>query len=599
MATPKKTERVKRAELTYREADFTVETREDGDTKSQQLRVSVSSETPYLREIWDPDTRKWVDAYEVLGHKEGEVDTRRMRDGLVIQDTHWGDQVGIMRTPEIKDGKLGGVVEFGSGERSQEIMRDALAGIRRNMSVGYRVLKFKREGTAEDGYPIFRAVKWQPYEASFVNVPADTEVGVGRSEDVGKEPGETEAEAPTATTQRNETMGEPKVETPVAAGVTAEEVRSIVKESVDALRADLTKKPEMPEAKRVAQFDESEKREIGKKYNILAAIRSLASKNPDEAGFEREVSDEIAKRTGRTATGMFIPDCIFMRSAMDKTAAAGLVATDTLFGEMIDALVAETVLGRAGAATLSGLVGDIAIPKGSAATAYWVTAEGGDATETTPTVAQVTGSPHTIGAYTDITRKLLLQSGISAQGFVIDALRGALARGIDAAGFSGSGSSGQPTGIENVVGVQTVSMVAGSPTKANMVEFWQKLITANVAGRKAFVASPAVKGLLSKTLDYTAIEKGDSGIAAVTAGRYLCEDDKVEGYDIFMSNLCNAKKLYFGDWSNLVLAFWSGIDLTVDPYSLSKSGGLRVVALQDMDIIVRHPEAFAIGTALS
>ena len=246
MATPKKTERVKRAELTYREADFTVETREDGDTKSQQLRVSVSSETPYLRVIWDPDTRKWVDAYEVLGHKEGEVDTRRMRDGLVIQDTHWGDQVGIMRTPEIKDGKLGGVVEFGSGERSQEIMRDALAGIRRNMSVGYRVLKFKREGTAEDGYPIFRAVKWQPYEASFVNVPADTEVGVGRSEDVGKEPGETEAEAPTATTQRNETMGEPKVETPVAAGVTADEVRSIVKESVDALRADLTKKPEMP-----------------------------------------------------------------------------------------------------------------------------------------------------------------------------------------------------------------------------------------------------------------------------------------------------------------------------------------------------------------
>ena len=596
MATPKKTERVKRAELTYREADFTVETREDGDTKSQQLRVSVSSETPYLRVIWDPDTRKWVDAYEVLGHKEGEVDTRRMRDGLVIQDTHWGDQVGIMRTPEIKDGKLGGVVEFGSGERSQEIMRDALAGIRRNMSVGYRVLKFKREGTAEDGYPIFRAVKWQPYEASFVNVPADTEVGVGRSEDTN--PGK-EVTPPAANNERNESEMDKPVETPAAVGVTADEVRSIVKESVDALRADLTKKPEMPEAKPVAQFDESEKREIGKKYNILAAIRSLASKNPDEAGFEREVSDEIAKRTGRTATGMFIPDCIFMRSAMDKTAAAGLVATDTLFGEMIDALVAETVLGRAGAATLSGLVGDIAIPKGSAATAYWVTSEGGDATETTPTVAQVTGSPHTIGAYTDITRKLLLQSGISAQGFVIDALRGALARGIDAAGFSGSGSSGQPTGIENVVGVQTVSMVAGSPTKANMVEFWQKLITANVAGRKAFVASPAVKGLLSKTLDYTAIEKGDSGIAAVTAGRYLCEDDKVEGYDIFMSNLCNAKKLYFGDWSNLVLAFWSGIDLTVDPYSLSKSGGLRVVALQDMDIIVRHPEAFAIGTALS
>ena len=593
----RKRETKSRADLTFREAEFVVENREDGGAKSQQLRVSVSSETPYLREIYDPDTRKWVDAYEVLGHNEGEVDTRRMKDGLVIQDTHWGDQVGIMRNPEIKDGKIGGVVEFGSGERSQEIMRDALAGIRRNMSVGYRVLKFQRVGTADDGYPIYRAVKWQPYEASFVNVPADTEVGVGRSLDATSNPGEAEADAPTATTKGNTTMEETKVETPVAAGATAEEVRSIVKESVDALRAELTKKPEMPEAKRVAQFDESEKKEIGKRYDILKAIRALASKNMNEAGYEREISEEIAHRTGREAQGLFVPDCIFMR-AMDKTAAGGLVATDTLFGEMIDALVAETVLGRAGAATLSGLVGDIAIPKGSAATAYWVSAEGGDATETTPGVTQVTGSPHTIGAYTDITRKLLLQSGISAQNFVMEALRGALARGIDAAGFAGSGSSGQPLGIEGVVGVQSVSMTPGSPTKANMVEFWQKLITANVAGRKAYIGSPAVKGLLCRTIDYTTVSDAN-GIAAVTSGHYLCEDDRVEGYDFFMSNLCNAKKLYFGDWSNLVLAFWSGIDLTVDTMSLSKSGGVRVVALQDMDIIVRHPEAFAIGTALS
>ena len=66
-----------------------------------------------------------------------------------------------------------------------------------------------------------------------------------------------------------------------------------------------------------------------------------------------------------------------------------------------------------------------------------------------------------------------------------------------------------------------------------------------------------------------------------------------------MSNLCNSKKLYFGDWSQIMLAFWSGIDLTVDTSSLSKSGGVRVVALQDCDVIVRHREAFAIGTALS
>lgn len=585
--------------LSFREAEMEVEMEGEG---IKGIRCSISSETPYARMIWDDERGDYVHAYEVLGHGDGEVDCGRMKDGLVIQDTHNGDQVGIMRNPEVKDGKISGNIEFGCGERSQEIKRDAEAGIRRNMSVGYRVLKFKRMGDAEDGLPIYRAVKWQPYEASFVNVPADTGVGVGRSEENGEE--DAVAPSATKTEERTDTPMEKPVETPVAVGVTADEVRGIVSEGIESLRAELTKKPEMPEAKRVEQFDEGAKKEIGKRYNIVNVIRSMVDakegkRSSVDVGFERECSQEIERLNHREAKGFFVPDMVLARAFDKGTYGANLVATDTLFGSMIEALVADTVLGKAGVRVLDGLVGDISIPKGDSVNAYWISSEGGNATAQTPTIGQVTGTPHTLGVYTDITRKLLNQGGISAQGFVSDALRSAIGRGIDAAGFGGTGSDGQPAGIENTASVGSVSMVAGAPTKANLVEFWEKLATANVNGVKKFIGSPAVKALLCKTLDYTAILNESATVGGVTSGHYLCENGLVEGYDFLESNLCGSKKLYFGDWSQMILAFWSGIDLTVDTSALSLSGGVRVVALQDCDVMVRHPKAFAIGTALS
>ena len=320
---------------------------------------------------------------------------------------------------------------------------------------------------------------------------------------------------------------------------------------------------------------------------------------------------EIARRNHRDAKGIFVPSSVLLGSrALDTQNAAGLVATDTLFGEFIAALVADTVLGRAGVRVLEGLVGDIAIPKGNAAQAYWVTPEGGDASETTPGVGQVPATPHTVGAYTDITRRLLIQNGISAQNLVADDLRGAIARAVEAAVFSGTGANGQPLGLDNwtetidgsTYSIPTVEMVAGKPTHANMVDFWSKIYTANANGeRMSFIGSPAVKALLRTTRDVTVIknEAGTDNVAAVGTD-YLCDaESRVEGYEFMMSNLCNAKKLYFGDWREIMLAFWSGIDLTVDTASLSKSGGVRVVALQDCDVIVRHRQSFAIGTVLS
>lgn len=619
----------------FREAEIVAETRDAGDGKTETIvRATVSSETPYPRTMWDEENKAWVRGHEVLGHAKGEIDESRMKDGLVIQDTHWGDQIGIIRKPELKDGKLGGVIEFGCGERAQEIARDAAAGIRRNMSVGYIVREYKKVGKAEDGLPIFRVTKWTPYEASFVNVPADTNIGVGRVADTTDEgsgdvvraavvepsavtPKEKEMDAKTiaalmAKAERAH-MKAADVSAMIEAGKTETEIANEIAERACAYADELAKKHAKPEPQRkTVIFDGGDERKIVKEYNLLNVIRALAKDGSPDVGFEREISDQIAKAQHKEARGFYIPEAVLVRAITGKTNVTGeivgngaaTVETSLLASQYIDELVATTVLGAAGVQTVGGLVGDISIPKGTAVTAGWI-AEKDNAPTKTPTFSQVPGTPHTAAANAILSRRLVIQSSLAVQNLVARLILEAIGRAVEAAAFDGTGTNNQPTGLSATTGVGAVTMAKDAPTKANLVDFWEKVYTANAAGANMkYIGSPAVKALLCKTLDITTVSNGKAGDSAAIVGGvgagYLCSKDaKVEGFDFLMSALCNAKKLYFGNWAEILMCFWSGVDMTVDPYTYSAKGAWQVTAFQDCDVIVRHPAAFAIGTALS
>lgn len=619
----------------FREAEIVAETRDAGDGKTETIvRATVSSETPYPRTMWDEENKAWVRGHEVLGHANGEIDESRMKDGLVIQDTHWGDQIGIIRKPELKDGKLGGVIEFGCGERAQEIARDAAAGIRRNMSVGYIVREYKKVGKAEDGLPIFRVTKWTPYEASFVTVPADTNIGVGRVADTTDEgsgdvvraavvepsavtPKEKEMDAKTiaalmAKAERAH-MKAADVSAMIEAGKTETEIANEIAERACAYADELARKTAQPEQqKKTAIFDGGDERKIVKEYNLLNVIRALAKDGSPDVGFEREISDQIAKAQHKDARGFYIPEAVLVRAITGKTNVTGeivgngaaTVETSLLAAQYIDELVATTVLGAAGVQTVGGLVGDIAIPKGTAVTAGWI-AEKDNAPTKTPTFSQVSGTPHTAAANAILSRRLVIQSSLAVQNLVARLIMEAIGRAVEAAAFDGTGTNNQPTGLSATTGVGAVTMTAGAPTKANLVDFWEKVYTANAAGANMkYIGSPAVKALLCKTLDITTVSNGKAGDSAAIVGGvgagYLCSKDaKVEGFDFLMSALCNSKKLYFGNWAEILMCFWSGVDMIVDPYTYSAKGAWQVTAFQDCDVIVRHPAAFAIGTALS
>lgn len=646
----------------FRDVSWAVETREVGEGEGKKtervVRCSVSSETPYPRYMKDAETGDWVRGLEVLGHNTDEIDDSRMKDGLVIQDTHYGEQIGIMDKPEVKDGKIVGTIRFGHSQKARDIEADALDGIKKNMSVGYIVKEYKRDGVDEaTKLPIFRVTKWMPYEASFVNCPADPNIGVGRSAAAetphGNGAGEETNKKTTTANHAAETRGSTMKLTPEerqkirelasAAHVSGEEVVDMLtsERSFEELREELlnrrekyieelAKKPATPAAERKAVLDEGAKREIAQKYDIVKVVRYLTEmadmkSSSIDIGFEREISAELANKTGRAVQGILLPD--FVRAganttdgsltlgtpAFDAATSEGgiagiggggknLVETLLLAGHFVEALVAALVLREAcGVEVLTGLVGNVSIPKGESISGGWI-AEGANAPKKNPTFGQITASPHTFGAYVDITRKLLLQSSINVQGKILQWLMYACANGLETAAFQGTGADGQPKGLCTAL---TGTAWGNAPTFDKIVDLIAAAKIANsYKPSMKFVGNAGVWAKLAKTRDYEVLTDGAASdaknVGAIGGSTRLLDTatNKLIGRDFVEANLMPAKKLLFGDFTQLTVCLWSGTDIIVDPYANSTNGGLRLVALQDSDILIKRTESFGLATGV-
>ena len=328
-----------------------------------------------------------------------------------------------------------------------------------------------------------------------------------------------------------------------------------------------------------------------REYSFMAAIRSIAA-NRELSGLEREISDEIAKRQGKDARGFFAPVNLLARNVqkrdLDTTAGAGLIATE--HDDFIPLLRSSSVLGRAGATILPGLQGLLSLRKQTAgATAYWV-AEGGAPTKTNATYGAVSLAPKSVAAYTDITRQQIKQSSLAMEQLVVDDLTQSLTLAIDKAGLAGGGSN-EPSGVIDSV---TVTTSGGVMNWSNINQLEENVDSANALnGSLGFVSNARGRFNLKTT------ER------VVGQDRFIMEDsNNLLGYDYYNSNQLvntyggdNAQTpLIFGNWSDLVIGMWGALDINIDTASNSNSGGLRVVAFQDVDIALRHTESFAYST---
>lgn len=321
-------------------------------------------------------------------------------------------------------------------------------------------------------------------------------------------------------------------------------------------------------------------------YSVVRAIRAAMHGNWAEAPLEKEASDAHAQLVGKEPRSFFIPHDVMARERRDLTkavpSAGGYVVDEELTLPMIELLRNRLALNSAGAMIMSGLVGDVAIPKQTGgATAYWVS-ENGALTESQQAIGQVLMRPKTLGAYTEYSRRLMLQASIDVERFVRDDIARVLQLEIDRAALYGSGAANQPLGVSNVTGIGAPG--TGAATFAMLVGLETAVAVDNAdIGRLAYITNATVRGTLKQTEKAT-----NTAVYLWAAG-----GTPVNGYPAIVSNQVSGNDIFFGNWSDLIMGFWSGLDVLVNPYANDTSGAVRVVAFQDVDVAVRHPESFA------
>ncbi len=151
------------------------------DVENRTVHISISSETAVLRQTFFSEP--WL---ETLGHKRGEVNLDRLKNGATLHYNHSrdrADRLGVVESATIVDKRIEVDVRFSKNKRVNDVWDDVRDGILRNVSVGYRIneRKLMREG-ATGGPDEFRITSWTPMEVSFVDIPADPTVGVGRDD---------------------------------------------------------------------------------------------------------------------------------------------------------------------------------------------------------------------------------------------------------------------------------------------------------------------------------------------------------------------------------------------------------------------------------
>lgn len=285
------------------------------------------------------------------------------------------------------------------------------------------------------------------------------------------------------------------------------------------------------------------------------------------------------------------------------SAGGNTVATEVLGSDFITLLRNAMVLERLGCTFLTGLNGNIAIPSHTAATTgYWV-AENAAPTESAPTVGQVTGSPKTVGAFVDYSRRLLIQSSIDVEAFVRADLAAVIGLMIQLGAINGSGASNEPTGLLNTSGIGSVAGGTDglAPAYSHIVGLETAVANANGdVGNLAFLTNSKVRGKLRQTQEFASTngkavwtsQPGSQGVGDMLGYDAVCSNsvpsNLVKGSS---GSVCSA--IMFGKWVDLIIFMWGGLDIMLDPYTGSSAGTKRVVALQDVDVGVRHTASFA------
>ena len=621
--------------------------------EDRTLEFPFSSETPVNRGYLGD---------EILVHREESIDFSRLNASAPLLFNHNPDIVlGVVQRGYLDKKKKRGMAKVrfaknAAGEEAFEMVKD---GIYRNVSFGYSVNETEE---AENGS--YRVTNFTPAEISLVSTPADFSVGVGRSiaetaniatqaEEqpiIEKESEQSRSVSASDDAPKVQTTPQPEMtDTPDLSVVRSEAAKKAASEersriaSITALTAkhgfedlgrQLVENGSTLDRAREAVLDQIQQKptptvnpvdvtqEKNVNYSIGAGIRAVMTGDwsSKEAGFAREISQEVA-RSGVKKTSdrsFFVPYSEIFKTrntyvTSGATTGGNLVATNLLADEFIYSFDNAVKAVGLGIQTMSGLTGDVAIPRQSGkSTVYWLSSETTAITQSESTFDQVTLTPKNAAVLSKYSRQTLLQATPGIDDFIRNDLSQRIAVGVDAGIINGSGSSGQMTGILNQSGVGSVAggTNGAAITIEHLVNLEKEVLIDNAGGDSmAYLTNAKVLA------DLKLLRAGGS---AAGNGSFLWNTDAgrigrggtpgiINGYAMDVSNnvpsnltkgsssgVCSA--VIFGNFSSGILGVWgNGLEIEMGLESDDFAKALQSVrAITTVDFALRQPTSFAV-----
>lgn len=584
----------------------------DKGDDARRFRLAVSSETPVER--WYGD--------EVLVHEREAINLEFFGSGRapLLLDHDPTRQIGVVEKVSLDgDRVLRATVRFGKGAEAAATMADVEDGIRANVSVGYRINDFKPL-PKDAGY---RVTDWTPMEVSIVSIPADPSVGVGRSD-----------QQPTKPTHGKRKMN-PEIED--------DAIRQERRRRADAMRAEdereaaihdlATRHNEVPNIRAlaakaiedgitraafaeiiVANLPKSRPltdQRIGspalwtgdRSHNeprVIDAINHMLDPraNAKRAGLMLEMHQEIVQQTGMSARGMFIPPDMLATRAIDSGDVTALTAGGSDGSLFAGSLKARLGVGKLGARVISGASKDFSIPRMLTGTASYWTDKGAAPTESAPSFGAVNFAYKQLSTMLGWTRRTATQSDPHFEHIIRQDMLREIAVMVDRAAINGSGSSGQPRGILNTVGVNAVDFGTngGALTWAKVLEFIAAVEADNVGeGNKGWLVNSATwtKAMSTPKEDgfpqyLISDETPDRMVGAPVAVTNSAPGNLTKGSGTGLSAV-----IYGGKWDECIIAQFGGIDIVVE--TAASTANVTLGIHSSWDIGVRLPEAFCIA----
>ena len=337
---------------------------------------------------------------------------------------------------------------------------------------------------------------------------------------------------------------------------------------------------EVPEPKEERNNISNTKNIHMSKFSLIKAINDVVNnRNINEDALNViEMGATEMRKSGLSYSGQIQLPVVEHRD--DPTADAIVATVATQGKEIVETeklnilapLYGKSILSEVGATFLTGLVGNISIPRYSGSTVGWkgemIAAENGEGSFDT-----VELSPKRLTAYIDISKQFLVQDSVGAEEMLRADIVNALMAKLEQTIFGdAAGDTTKPAGIFYDADEVNPSYAAVCEAEADVTDF---------GGNKRFVMSPSMRAQFKQTTI-----SGEQ-----TDLRLLMEGNEVNGYPVSVSSNVLSEGWAFGDFRELVVAQWGAIDIVVDPYTLATKNAIRLVINAFFDAAVRRDGA--------